>query len=133
MCIARNFDHFLIHTFYALRSFSADILIKSFILLYVLLIDISYFHILISFVKFNPLSARAFFWAFFEKISKIWYCNAISQEWINQNTKFCMPFCSNFYSLSTNSGTFFIIFTVSGVTAVRSDHGVISYIPDIGT
>ena len=81
----------------------------------------------------NPLSARAFFWAFFLKISKIWLCNAISQEWINQNRKFCIPFCSKFYPLSKSSGTFFIIFIVSGVTAVQSDHGVMSYIPDIGT
>ena len=48
----------------------------------------------------NPLSAGAFFWPFFKtKISKICLCNAISQEWINQNTKFYIPFCRRFQAL----------------------------------
>ena len=69
---------------------------------------------------FNPLSAGAFFWAFFQKISKIWLCNAISQEWINQNTKFCIPFCSKFYPLSKYLRTFFMILPVEGATAPAS-------------
>ena len=75
--------------------------------------------------------ARA--WAFFFKISKIWLCNAISQEWINQNTKFFIPICRKFQALPRKFQNIFIILTVSGVTAVRSDHDVMSYIPDIGT
>ena len=58
---------------------------------------------------FNPLSARTFFWSL-----KIWLCNAISQEWSNRITKFCFWKCQKP----------FIIFTVSGVAAVRSDHSV---------
>ena len=81
----------------------------------------------------NPLSARAFLWAFFLNIEKLKDCNAISQEWINQNAKFCIPFCRKFQALIRKCQIFFINLTVSGVTAVRSDHGVMSYIPDIGT
>ena len=55
---------------------------------------------------------------------------AISQEWINQNTKFSIPFCRKFQARKCQN--IFIIFTVSGVTAVRSDHGVMSDISDIG-
>ena len=57
----------------------------------------------------------------------------MSQDWINQNTKFCIPLCKKIQALTRKCQTFFIIFTASGVTAVRSDQGVIPDIFVIGT
>ena len=79
----------------------------------------------------NPFSAGAFFWPLFKTISKIW----LTQFLRNGSTKmqsfvynFVYNFVENFYLLHDvkKCQNIFIIFTVSGVTAVRSDHGVIS-------
>ena len=59
---------------------------------------------------------------------KVWLCNAIAQDWINQNTKSCIPLCRKVQTLTRRCRNFFIILTVSGVTAVRSDRGVMSII-----
>ena len=81
---------------------------------------------------FNPLSARAFFWAFLEKYRKF---DFVTQFLRNGSTKIqgFVEFCRKCQALLRKCQIFFIIFTVSGVTAVRSDHGVMSYIPDIGS
>ena len=56
-----------------------------------------------SFKRFNPLSARAFvvFDPFLKKYRKFnsKLCNVIFQEWINQNSKFGIPFCRKFQAL----------------------------------
>ena len=70
--------------------------------------------------------------SFFFKYREIWVCNAISQERINQNTKFCILFCRKFQALTRECQNIFIIFTVSGVTAVRSNHDVMSDISAFG-
>ena len=80
----------------------------------------------------NETILLAFFGLFNKKISKIWLCNVISQERINKNTKFYIPICRKFQAITRKCQIFFIIFTVSGVTAVRSDNGVMSDIPDKG-
>ena len=91
-------------------------------------------HFTIHAFLFNPLRAfKSLFWTFLKQIAKFLLCNAISQEWMNQNTKLCIPYCRKSQALTQKCQNFVIIFTVSGVTAVRSDHGVMSYIPDIGT
>ena len=51
---------------------------------------------------FNSLNARAFFWSLFKNIEILTLQNAISQEWINQITKFCIPFCRNVQALERN-------------------------------
>ena len=63
---------------------------------------------------------RLFLVVFFSsEILKIWHCNAISQEWMNRITKFCIPFCRKFPALTWKFQQSFIIFTVSvKVTAV---------------
>ena len=45
--------------------------------------------------------------------------------------KVCIPFRRKLQALTRKCQVFSIIFTVSGFTAVRSDHGVMSYIPDM--
>ena len=72
-----------------------------------------------------------FFGLFLKKFRKFDFVTH-SQEWINQNTKFCIPFCKKTQALTRKCQLiFFIIFTVSGVTAVRSDHVVMLDISDI--
>ena len=64
------------------------------------------------------------FWRFF-LISKIWICN--TQRWINE-IAVVYHFAGNFKLLH-----FLIIFTVSIITAVGNDHGVMTTIPSIST
>ena len=58
---------------------------------------------------------------------------AISWERINRTTKSYIPFCRKFQVLTRKCQKTFMVFTVSGVKAVRSYHGVMSSIHVIGT
>ena len=85
------------------------------------------------FGRFNPLSARAFFLGFFKKIYQKF--DFVTQFLRNGSTKthsFVYHFVENFKLLHENVKRFSKV-SLSGVTDVRSDHGVMSYIPDIGT
>ena len=91
-------------------------------------------------VDINPLSARAFFGAFF-KYRKFDFVTQFLRNGSTKMQSFVYHFVENFKLLQENDvvekknvvENLFTIFTVSRVTAVRSDHGVMSYIPDIGT